>query len=167
MVSIDPFFSFCLCKLVFLLGIALGRFKNFPFSLNLHSHIWYCFLRRRQQCSSADWEAGRSLHDILGGLLFLFWDYLISQEIILFQLSSPPINSEFLGERVVVEEWVCVCVCVCVCNVSQSSWVLGPPQLPPSESGILKAWIFGPYSVLLTMVNLFLDLAVAVNETVT
>jgi len=71
------------------------------------------------------------------GCFFLFWDYLISQEIILFQLSSPPINSDFLGERVVVEE--CVCVCVCVCNVSQSSWVLGPPQLPPSESGILKA----------------------------
>ena len=59
----------------------------------------------------------------------------MSQEIILFELSSPPINSDFLGERVVVE----MCVCVCVCNVSQSSWVLGPPQLPPSESGILKA----------------------------
>ena len=46
------------------------------------------------------------------GCFFLFWDYLISQEIILFQLSSPPINSDFLGERVVVEECVCVCVCV-------------------------------------------------------
>lgn len=161
MLSIDSVFAVCLCEVVFLLGIALGRFKNFPFSLSLHSHIWYCFLRRHQRCSSADWEAGRSLHGILGGLLLLSWDYLISQEIILFELSSPPINSDFLGERVVVE------MCVCVCNVSQSSWVLGPPQLPPSESGILKAWIFGPYSVLLTMVNLFLDLAVAVNETVT
>lgn len=28
------------------------------------------------------------LHDILDGLLFLSWDYLISQEMILFELSS-------------------------------------------------------------------------------
>ena len=110
MVSIDSFFAVCLCEVVFLLGIALGQFRNFPLSLNLHGHIWYCFLLRPRHCSSSDRDTGRSLHSILGGLLFLSWDYLISQEIILFELSSLPINSDSLGERVVVE--VCVCVCV-------------------------------------------------------